>query len=75
VARVTGEVRECDFYQLGHQMIAMYGVFCAIVVLYQLYFTLYKYKDKQFETIIYLNENDKRDEEIPLTYGTNEISV
>jgi hypothetical protein len=22
-----------------------------------------------------LNENDRRDEEIPLTYGTNEISV
>jgi hypothetical protein len=45
--RVTGEVRECDFYQLGHEMIAMYGFFCVIVALYQLYVTL-KYKYRKF---------------------------
>jgi hypothetical protein len=59
VVRVTGEVEECDIYHLSHEMITMYGVFCALVALYQLYITLYKYKDKNFETIIPVNESER----------------
>jgi hypothetical protein len=76
LVRVTGEVRECDFYQLGHEMIAMYGVFCAIVVLYRLYVTHYKYKElKVFENTFKVNGNDKLEEEIPLINGTNESKL
>ncbi len=76
VVRVTGEVHECDFYQLGHEMIAMYGVFCAIVVLYRLYVTHYKYKElKVFENTFKVNGNDKLEEEIPLINGTNESKL
>jgi hypothetical protein len=57
--RVTGAVSECDFYQSGHEMTAMYGDFCAIIVLYQFYVTLYKYKDKIFEETIIINGNGR----------------
>jgi len=56
VVRVTGTVSECNLYELAHEMVAMYGVFCAIIVLYQLYITLYKYKSYKFDETIQVNE-------------------
>jgi hypothetical protein len=87
VVRVTGEVKECSFYHLGHEMIAMYGVFCALVALYQLYITICKYKDKNFETIIYVNESERipvneseriainESERTPLINSTNDTQL